>query len=579
MRADPNGGAGVPATPAPTPEPSWWRRAVVYQVYIRSFADASGDGIGDIAGIRSRLGYLRDLGVDALWVNPWYPSPMVDGGYDVTDYRAIDPLFGTLDDARRLIEEAHAHGLRVLGDIVPNHTSSEHRWFKEALASAPGSAARDRYVFRDGRGARGDEAPNNWPSVFGGRAWTRVASPGGHPAQWYLHLFDPGQPDLNWENAVVRAEFESIVRFWLDLGLDGFRIDVAHGLSKDAALPDLAAGADPWTPADDHPFWGQDGTHDVYRAWRRIAEARGGDRVFIGEIGPMGPDGQARVARYLRPDELHQAFNFDFLRSPWDALELRSVIDATLAPLAEVGAPATWVLSNHDVVRHLTRYGRAYSGLDIWEPWVERQATDLALGARRARAAALLMLALPGAAYVYQGEELGLWEVEDLPDHVLQDPTWERSGREYRGRDGCRVPIPWSGTAPPFGFGPPGTAPWLPQPAEWGRVAVEVQAGAAGSMLELYRAALRLRRDHPGLAGDDLRWLPSPAGTLLFERAAGLRCAVNLSEAPWELPPATTIILASDAQANGVLAPDAAAWYVLQPASSAVGHGSREARS
>jgi alpha-glucosidase len=559
MSADPGGSAAEPVTPAP----AWWRRAVVYQVYIRSFADANGDGIGDIAGIRSRLAYLRDLGVDAIWVNPWYPSPMVDGGYDVADYRAIDPLFGTLDDARRLIEEAHAHGLRVLGDIVPNHTSSEHAWFREALASTPGSAARDRYVFRDGRGPRGEQPPNNWPSVFGGPAWTRAESPGGGPAQWYLHLFDRGQPDLSWDNDEVRAEFESILRFWLDMGLDGFRIDVAHGLAKDGDLPDLPADADPWTPVDDHPFWGQEGTHEVYRAWRRIAEAYAGDRVFIGEIGPMGPDGQARLARYLRPDELHQAFNFDFLRTPWDAPRLRSIVDATLAPLAGAGAPPTWVLSNHDVTRHATRYGRAYSGLESWEPWVERQATDRALGGRRARAAALLMLALPGAAYVYQGEELGLWEVEDLPDELLQDPTWDRSGHEHRGRDGCRVPIPWSGTAPPFGFGPPGSAPWLPQPVEWGSLSVAAQAGVEGSMLELYRRALVLRRDHAGFAGEAFRWLESPDGVLHLEREGGLRCAVNFTGTTFALPAPTAILVRSDAGGEDELGPDAAAWYVV----------------
>jgi alpha-glucosidase len=541
----------------------WWRRAVVYQVYIRSFADANGDGVGDIAGIRSRLAYLRDLGVDAIWVNPWYPSPMVDGGYDVADYRAIDPAFGTLDDARQLIREAHDHGLRVLGDIVPNHTSAEHPWFRDAVASAPGAPARGRYVFRDGRGPGGEEPPNNWPSVFGGPAWTRVASPGGGPGQWYLHLFDPGQPDLDWENGEVRAEFEAILRFWFDLGLDGFRIDVAHGLAKDATLPDLPAGADPWIPDDDHPFWGQDGTHEVYRAWRRIADAYGDDRIFIGEIGPMGPDGQGRLVRYLRPDELHQAFSFDFLRTPWDAAELRSVIDATLAPLVEVGAPATWVLSNHDVTRHATRYGRPYSGLETWEPWVERQASDSTLGLRRARAAALLMLALPGAAYVYQGEELGLGEVEDLPDELLQDPTWERSGHEWRGRDGCRVPIPWSGDAPPFGFGPPGCTPWLPQPAGWRGHTVEAQADDRASMLELYRTALRIRRTHPGFAGEGLRWLPSPPGTLVFERGASLRCAVNVGGEPYRLPPARATLVTSEEIVDDLLPAGAAAWFVV----------------
>lgn len=571
-----------------TQDTGWWRRAVVYQVYIRSFADADGDGIGDLPGIRSRLPYLRDLGVDALWVNPWYPSPMVDGGYDVADYRAIDPRFGTLDDARRLLDDAHAVGLRVLGDIVPNHTSAQHPWFREALAAPPGSPARDRYVFRDGRGPGGELPPNNWPSVFGGHAWTRVratrgsAGPGGTaagrgsatpaglrpggPAQWYLHLFDPAQPDLNWENPEVRAEFESILRFWFERGLDGFRIDVAHGLAKDAALPDLVEGAGPWNAADDHPFWGQEGTHEVYRAWRRIGDEHGG-RVFIGEIGPMGPDGPRRLARYVRPDELHQAFDFDFLRSEWDAGRLRDAIDRTLAALAPVGAPATWVLSNHDMPRHLTRYGQPYTGLEAWEPWIERQPVDLALGERRARAAALLLLGLPGAAYVYQGEELGLEEVRDLPEALLQDPTWERSAHEWRGRDGCRVPIPWSGDAPPFGFGPSGTTPWLPQPAGWAARSVAAETGDPASMLELYRAALRLRGDRPGLAGEGFGWLPAPDGILHFERDAGLRVVVNLSADPFALPASRTDLLRSDAPVGGaardLLPPDAAAWYVM----------------
>ena len=542
---------------------AWWRRGVVYQVYIRSFADADGDGVGDLEGLRSRLPYLRDLGVDALWVNPWYPSPMVDGGYDVADYRAIDPRYGTLDDVRRLLADAHALGLRVLGDIVPNHTSAEHPWFREALASEPGSPARARYVFRDGRGPDGDEPPNNWPSVFGGRAWTRVARPDGAPGQWYLHLFDPGQPDLNWESEEVRAEFASILRFWFDLGLDGFRIDVAHGLHKDAALPDLPSGADPWDAVDDHPFWARAATHDVYRAWRRIADAAGG-RVFVGEIGPLGPDGPARVAAYLRPDELHQAFGFDFLRTPWEAAALRAVIDRTLPALAAVGAPATWVLSNHDVTRHATRLGRPYSGLEIWEPWVERQPCDREVGVRRARAAALLMLALPGAAYLYQGEELGLDEVADLPDELLQDPTWERSGHEIRGRDGCRVPMPWSGAEPPFGFGPAGSVPWLPQPAGWAASTVEAQAGDPRSMLELYRVALRIRREHQGLAGEELTWLDGPPGTLVFERGSGLRCAVNVEGAPYRLPTRYTLLVASEALVDDLLPAGAAAWFVAE---------------
>jgi alpha-glucosidase len=536
----------------------WWRRGVVYQVYLRSFADGDGDGVGDLPGLRSRLPHLRDLGVDALWVNPWYPSPMVDGGYDVADYRAVDPRYGTLADVRGLLADAHALGLRVLGDIVPNHTSAAHPWFREALASPPGSAARARYVFRDGRGPGGAEPPTNWPSVFGGPAWTRVAD---HelPGQWYLHLFDPGQPDLAWDNPDVRAEFESILRFWFDLGLDGFRIDVAHGLAKHPDLPDLAPGADAWDTSNDHPYWGRDATHDVYRAWRAIADAAGG-RVFVGEIGPLGPDGPARVAAYLRPGGLHQAFAFDVLRAPWDAAALRPILERTLAATAAVGAPATWVLANHDVTRQATRYGRPYTGLDVWEPWLERQPADRDLGLRRARAAALMVLALPGAAYLYQGEELGLDEVVDLPDELLQDPTWERSARAFRGRDGCRVPLPWSGDRPPFGFSPAGVVPWLPQPASWRALTAEAQARDPGSTLELYRAALRIRRTHPGLAGNGLRWLPSPPGTIAFERDAGLRCVVNVDGAPLALPPGATVLLASEPLGDGPLPPGASAW-------------------
>jgi len=545
----------------------WWRSAVVYQVYIRSFADGDGDGTGDIAGIRSRLAYIRDLGVDALWITPWYPSPMADGGYDVADYRGIDPRFGTLDDAVDLVRDAHGYGLRVIIDIVPNHTSSRHAWFQAALAGDPGSEARGRYLFRDGRGPDGAEPPNNWQGAFGGPAWTRVVEPDGRPGQWYLHLFDPEQPDLDWANPVVRREFEAILAFWFALGIDGFRIDVAMGLAKDPALPD----APPWDPAASgpprvppgHPFFDREGVHDIWRAWRRIADAFEPPRVFVGEVALVAPDG---LARYVRPDELHTAFTFDFLRCPWDADALRATIDGTRAALALVGAPATWVLSNHDETRHVTRLGRATTGgrqlLDD-----RREAVDLALGTRRARAAAMLMLALPGGAFIYQGEELGLWEVEDLPEELLQDPTWRRSGHRVRGRDGCRVPMPWSGEAPPFGFGPPGSSPWLPQPEAWADLTAEQGSRAAGSMLALYRQALRLRRFHPGFAGDAFRWRPSPEGTLVFERGLGVCCAVNLSADPLALPAGRTTLLASGPLADDRLPVDAAAWFVAPPAS------------
>ncbi|HEY2206403.1 MAG TPA: alpha-amylase family glycosyl hydrolase [Pseudonocardia sp.] len=537
---------------------SWWRRAVIYQVYIRSFADGDGDGLGDIAGLRSRLAHLADLGVDALWINPWYPSPMADAGYDVADYRDVEPRFGTLADAEALLVEAHARGLRVLLDIVPNHTSSRHPWFLEALAGGPGSPARERYLFRPGRGTDGGEPPNDWRSVFGGPAWTRVSEPDGRPGEWYLHLFAPEQPDVDWTNPQVQADFEATLRFWFDRGVDGFRIDVAHSLVKQAGLPDLGGRVPPAGSGPDHPHWDRDEVHEIYRGWRALADSYDPPRVFVAEAWVDRPD---RLAAYVRADELHTAFNFDFLRAPWLAPELRRTIDTTLAEHAAVGAPPTWVLSNHDVARHVSRLARpqvAGTGYAL-DDLLGRPA-DLALGEHRARAAALLMLALPGGAYVYQGEELGLPEVEDLPDDLLADPTFERSGRTSRGRDGCRVPIPWSGGRPPYGFGP-GGAPWLPQPPDWAGHTVEAQAGRPGSMFELYRAALRLRREHPGLGDGSLSWSDAPAGALAFARARGFRCLVNVTADPLPIPDGTRTLLASGPlDPEGRLPRDTAAW-------------------
>jgi alpha-glucosidase len=536
------------------PTIDWWRSAVIYEVYIRSFADGNGDGDGDIAGLRSRLPYLRDLGVDAIWITPWYPSPMADGGYDVADYRAIRPVFGSLPEAEALIAEAHGHDLKVLIDLVPNHTSERHAWFRAALATPPGSPERARYVFRDGKGP--DEPPNDWRSVFGGPAWSR--SPDDASGQWYLHLFAPEQPDLNWENPQVRAEFLDVMRFWLDKGVDGFRIDVAHGLAKQAGLPDLGVDhEDVLQPPDrdDHPHWDRDEVHEIYRSWRDLIDEHPG-ATFVAEAWVSGPH---RLARYVRPGELHTAFNFDFLRCSWHPGRLREVIDTSMGAMHAVGAPATWVLSNHDVTRHVTRYGRPDTrGRG---PRTEQLAPiDLELGLRRARAAALLMLALPGSAYLYQGEELGLWEVEDLPEDQLQDPTWKRSGYTVRGRDGCRVPIPWAGEAPPFGFG---GQPWLSQPAAWKDYTVEAQTGDEHSMLELYRTALRIRREHPALGDGTLRWLDAPPGVLLFAREPGFLCAVNLSDTPVELPTGTDPVLVSAPLDAGRLPLDSAAWLTV----------------
>jgi alpha-glucosidase len=527
---------------------SWHHAAVVYQVYLRSFADGNGDGVGDLAGLRARLPYLARLGVDALWLNPWYVSPMADGGYDVADYRDIDPVFGTLAEAEALVEAAHAHQLKIIIDLVPNHCSDRHRWFRQALEAQPGSRERARFWFRTGRGAAGELPPNDWPSKFGGRAWTRVTEADGSPGEWYLHLYTPEQPDLNWENPEVRAEFDDILRFWLDRGVDGFRIDVADCMVKDPALPDVGGlSADARMPWED-----QDGLHDIYRGWRRLIDSYSPDRVFVGElwIKPL-----TRLRPYLLGDQLHTAFNFDYLNAPWDAASLRDVIATALD---SIGTAAPWVLSNHDVTRHLTRYGRTDTARDWREPPVP---SDLELGRTRARAAALLTLALPGSAYVYQGEELGLWEVEDIPDELIADPVWERTGHAIRGRDGCRVPLPWQADMPGLGFGPAGgAAPWLPQPEQWRSLAADAQEADPDAMLALYRAALRIRKTLRARGDDTLTWLDVPDGVLAFGRPGGFACAVNISAGSVPLPAHEEILLASGTLQDGKLPPDTAVW-------------------
>ncbi len=465
-------------------EQQWWRDAVIYQIYPRSWADGDGDGIGDLPGITARLPHLADLGVDALWLSPFYTSPQNDAGYDVADYRDVDPLFGTLADADVLIDRAHELGLRVLVDIVPNHSSSEHPWFQAALSAAPGSPERARYVFRDGKGPDGAEPPNNWLSNFGGPGWTRVTETDGSPGQWYLHLFDVTQPDFDWTNPVVAEEMESVLRFWLDRGVDGFRIDVAHALVKAPGLPDTEVAHEMAVErTSDLPMWDQPGVHDIYRRWRKLTdsyavEGQDADRILCAEAWVTPAEA---MARYVRSDELHQAFNFGFLLSAWIAEELQRNIEGSLQAVAEVGAPQTWVLSNHDVVRHASRLGFPpvpgpiqVGGIGAGDPQPDAEA-----GLRRARAATTVMLALPGSAYLYQGEELGLPEATELPDELRQDPTWEKSGRTSRGRDGCRVPIPWEADAPSYGFGP-SAASWLPQPAVYGELAVDRQRGVRG---------------------------------------------------------------------------------------------------
>jgi alpha-glucosidase len=538
----------------PQPDESWWRHAVTYQIYPRSFADADGDGVGDLRGITSRLPHLRDLGVDAVWISPFYTSPQHDHGYDVADYCDVDPLFGTLADADELITTAHELGLRVIVDLVPNHTSSEHAWFQAALTAAPGSPERARYIFRDGRGKDGSTPPNNWHSVFGGPAWTRVTEPDGTPGQWYLHLFDASQPDLDWRNPEVPEMFDEVLRFWLDRGADGFRVDVAHGLLKEETLRDqiLGEGEEPGSDAAaggamvertqrDEPMWDQPEVHDVYRRWRRLLDTYDNPgRVLVAEAWTQTTES---MARFVRDDEMHQAFNFAWLLADWSAEQFEHVITSTLDALSGVSACATWVLSNHDVVRHPTRYGGGEVGL------------------ARARAATLTMLALPGSAYVYQGEELGLEQVDVAPEH-RQDPTWLRTlangGVGDIGRDGCRVPMPWEGTKPPYGFGPGSGQPWLPQPDEWARLTVEAQTGVPGSTLEFYRSALAARRDHALAEPETIDMLAPGEDVLAFTRGR-LTVVLNCGRDATELP-AGDIVLASGELEGRLLPPDTAVW-------------------
>jgi len=543
---------------------AWWADAVVYQVYVRSFCDSDGDGIGDLAGVGQRLDHLVNLGVDGLWLNPCYPSPQVDHGYDVADYTDIEPDYGTLDTFDALLAQAHERGLRLLLDLVPNHCSSRHPWFVAALAAEPGSPERERFLFRDGRGPAGDEPPNNWESVFGGPAWTRVPDAAGVPGQWYLHLFDEDQPDFNWRNGDVGDLFESILRFWFDRGIDGFRIDVAHGLVKHPELPDI----DREEARAHSPMWNHADVHEVYRRWRRIADSyHGRDLTLVGEI--WVPDVED-LALYLRSDELPQAFYFDLLTQPWRAPALREAIDSGLTHIAAVGAAVTWTLSNHDVHRAVTRYGQDQSlvvgsSQDPAAGTRARGPVNLAQGRRYARSAILMLLALPGSVYLYQGEELGLPEVMDLPAQVRQDPIVRRSGGKDLGRDGCRVPMPWSHAEPSFGFSPADqpAPPWLPQPDWFGEYAVDAELTDAGSFLSLYRLALQLRREHFGGPAAALEWIELDPGVsaLAFRRGSRV-CLVNCGDEPFELPSQWGQIILASAAVHGRSAPGGSAVWL-----------------
>lgn len=541
------------------PGSEWWRSAVIYQIYPRSFADASNGGIGDLPGITSKLDDLLELGVDALWLSPFMTSPQKDAGYDVADYQDVDPIFGTLADFDAMLEGAHARGIRLIVDLVPNHSSDQHVWFRAALAAAPGSPERARYMFRDGLGENGELPPNNWESVFGGPAWTRVTEADGNPGQWYLHLFDASQPDFDWSNEEVREGFRNVLRFWLDRGVDGFRVDVAHGLIKKEGLPNYTPPADAASMGGeeaDVPYWGQPGVHEVYRDWHVLLAEYEGDRALAAEAWLPSP---AKTALWVRPDEMHQAFNFEYLETPWNAPKLRAVIAESLAAYGAVGAPSTWVLSNHDVIRHASRLaltGDVPQGTGIG-PLSEVQPIP-ALGLRRARAASTMMLALPGSAYLYQGEELGLPEVVDLPDAARQDPTWFRTHGERYGRDGCRVPIPWTADGPSYGFNTSG-ASWLPQPTQWTEFARDIQRDQPDSTLSLYRRVLSERRAH-ALGTSTLEWLDGYGDDVVAFRNGDITVIANVGTAPVPLPAGTTVVLASSPLEAGAIGSDTTVW-------------------
>ncbi len=514
----------------------WWRDAVTYQVYLRSFKDGSGDGIGDLRGLREGLPAIADLGCDAIWLNPSYPSPQRDLGYDIADYRSVDPAYGTLADFDAVVAEAHELGLRVVMDIVANHCSVEHPWFQSALAAVPGSRSRSRFLFRDGRGNGGENPPNNWESVFGGPAWTRVMESDGQPGQWYLHSFDSSQPDFNWRSPDVAEEFDEILRFWFDRGVDGFRIDVAHGMVKEQSLPDSSSfpGTD---RTDTSSMWDQPEVHEIYRRWRSIGNSYTPERYFVGEVWVSSNSG---LRDYLRPDELHQAFAFDLLVQPWRAQRLKAAVDSGLRQCQAGGVPA-WALENHDVHRIVTRYGQEQmtgrpDPSDMIAAARHDGPADIRLGMRRARAAAGLLYALPGTVFLYQGQELGLPEVLDLPDEFRTDPIWSRSGGAEKGRDGCRVPLPWTGAGTTCGFSRNEDAQaWLPQPGVFAALARDVQEADPDSMLALHRQLSELRSDwFRGEQWDG--WLESGDDRLIGFRRGPLVCAVNTGASPVGIP-------------------------------------------
>lgn len=535
--------------------PEWWKTACIYQIYPRSFNDTTGNGLGDLNGITAKVKYLDSLGIDAVWLSPFFPSHLYDGGYDVDDYMNVDSRLGTLEDFDNLVKELHSHGIKIYVDIVANHTSIHHKWFEEAIKAEPNSVERNRYIFRDGKGKNGELPPNDWPSHFGPEAWTRIVEPNGKLGQWYYHMFAPQQPDLNWANPEVREHFKTILKFWGDRGVDGFRVDVAHGMSKDLTEPFKSKPT--LSPMmEDDPIFDRDENHVIFREWRKLFNSY---TPSLSAVAEANAEKASRRILYAREDELGQAFNFDLLKSPWDAEHMFNVIDANTNLAKEYGTASTWVLSNHDKVRHVSRYALP-NGTD-YKAWLmtdgQSPMPDYLVGTARAKAATMLMLALPGSAYIYQGEELGLREVANIDTGLLQDPVWTNSKNKFKGRDGCRVPIPWDGSK---NFGFTKGEPHLPMPEWFKNFAVEALELSPKSFLNFYRTAIKLRRKLT--IDDSFKWIENPDRNILhFARSKKWHSFTNLNSEPVAIPKCREVIMSSG-PVNGKFVPaNTTIWY------------------
>jgi len=504
---------------------TWWREGVLYQIYVRSFADSNGDGIGDLRGILDHLDHLEWLGVDGIWLSPTMPSPNLDWGYDVSEYRDVHPDLGDLATLDRLVAEARSRGIRVLLDLVPNHTSDQHPWFVDARSSKE-AVRRDWYVWADPR--PDGSPPNNWVSVFGGPAWEFEPSSG----QYFLHNFLTEQPDLNWWSEDVRGEFEDILRFWLDRGIAGFRIDVAHGLVKDRTLRD-----DPPATDDDladvrrlgqrpvHKM-NRPEVHEIYQRWRAIADAYDPPGVLVGETCVPGLD---QLARFYgtSDDELHLCFNFPFIFADFDAEALRKVVEETEAVFPSSAWPV-WTASNHDLGRFPTRW---CGGREAGTRW-----------------ALMTLLTLRGTPFLYYGDEIGMTNVP-VAEGEVRDTVGVRLSSEA-GRDPGRTPMQWNADRG-AGFTGSEVRPWLPI-GDAGSRNVAEQRSDRGSTLNLCRDLIALRRRTPELRSGTYRSLPSPPGTWAWRRGAGIVVALNLSDEDTTMPlePAT-ILIATDRRRDG----------------------------